>query len=189
MVAYHASLAVLSAFMALCGQESSPQEPVMMKSRVASMSATVEAIDHESRMITLRGPHGNSITFRVDDRVKNLSQVNAGDKVVVGYLQSLAVQVVKPGASEDEQDTVLDSAEPGEKPAGAAARKTTVTATVEMIEPEMPSITLRGPEGNLLTIKDRKPQRLQRIKVGDTLKVTYLQAVAVSLEPASKPAR
>jgi len=163
--------------------------PSVRDARLVSSSATVEAIDQKTRMITLRAPSGERITFKADDMIKNLSQVKVGDKVVVDYLESVAIQVVKPGESEGDRETVVETAEPGQKPAGVAAEKTTVTATIEKIDHSMPSITLKVPDGNLVTVKVRHPERLKLVKVGDTLKITFEKAVAVAVEPAQKSAK
>jgi hypothetical protein len=50
---------------------------------------------------------------------------------------------VKPGTSGDQRETIVDSAEPGEKPAGVVVEKASMTATIEQIDRTVPSITLR----------------------------------------------
>jgi hypothetical protein len=154
-----------------------------------STSATVDALDLETRMITVRGPQGNTFKFKVDDSVKNLDQVKVGDKITVHYYQSLAVQVIKMANAESGQETVMETAEPGEKPAGAAGKQTTIVATVEAIDRMAPSVTLKDTDGNVMTVSVRHPERLKMIKIGDTLKITYREAVAVAVEPPSKSAR
>ena len=163
--------------------------PGVQESKLSSMSATVEALDQESRNITLRGPSGTRTSFKVGDRVKNLHKVRVGDRVVVDYYESLAIQVVKPGTSGDKSETIVDSAEPGETPAGSVTEKTTMIATIEQIDRSVPSITLRDQDGKSHTVRVRHPERLKLVKVGDTLKITYRQAVAVSVEPALPAAR
>jgi hypothetical protein len=153
-----------------------------------STVATVEALDRDTRMITLRNPRGNVSTFEVGDAVKNLDKVKVGDQVVVDYYESLAIEVVKPNTAAAGKETVVDTAEPGEKPAGTLTHKTTMIATVEQIDHAAPSITLRASDGSLKTVKVRHPERLNLVKVGDTLKITYQLAVAVSVEPAAKAA-
>jgi hypothetical protein len=151
-----------------------------------STSATVDAIDQKTRIVTLRGSQGNTTTFKVDDSVKNLDQIKAGDKVVADYYVSLAFQVVKVGAKEGTPETMVYTAEPGEKPAAAAARQLSMVATVEAIDHSAPSITLKDSKGNMTTVKVRHPERLKLVKVGDTLKITYREALVVAVEPAPK---
>ena len=59
-----------------------------------TVTATVEKIDLATRMVTLRGPDGKSVTFRAGDQVKNLPQVKKGDKVVATYYESVAYEVI-----------------------------------------------------------------------------------------------
>jgi hypothetical protein len=163
--------------------------PGVQESKMSSTSATVEALDQESRNITLRKPSGTRTSFKVGDQVKNLHKVRVGDRVVVDYYESLAIQVVKPGTTRDQRETMVYSAEPGETPAGSVTEKTTMTATIEQIDRSVPSITLRDEDGKLYTVRVRHPERLKLVKVGDTLKITYTEAVAVSVEPAPHAAR
>jgi hypothetical protein len=156
------------------------------ESRTVSTIATVVAIDHKSREVTIKAPHGDTFTFHAGDSVKNLDQVKVGDRIVVDYYESLAIQVVKPGPAGSGQETVVEKAEPGETPAGAAAEKTTFVATVESIDRAAPSITLATSDGKVATFRVRHPERLNLVKVGDTLRITFKEAVAVAVEPAAK---
>ena len=150
-----------------------------------SITATVEAIDPETRMVTLRGPQGNTLTFRAGEAVKNLSQVKVGDKVNAFYYESLALDLRAPGAAPvNETVAGATAAQPGERPAAKVAQQTTITATVEAVDRANSTVTLKGPQGNTRTLRVRDPQRLERVKVGDQLVATYTEAMAVSVEPA-----
>lgn len=198
---YAAGLAILALALASCssgGERKSataaPREPeskgVSMKdSRTVSTVAIVQALDPDKRTITLRDTRGEMMTFKVDDRVKNYSQIQVGDQVAIEYFESMAVEVVKPGKAFSEKDVVVDSAPAGQKPAGALAQSVTVTATIEKIDKSAPSITLRDPDGNLITVRVRHPERLDKVQVGDHLRITYSEAVAVSVQPAPAQVR
>ncbi|HTK91957.1 MAG TPA: hypothetical protein VL948_17110 [Verrucomicrobiae bacterium] len=60
------------------------------------VTATVEAIDHAARTVTLRGPEGNARTIKVDPSVKRLNEVKKGDQVVARYTEGLAISVKTP---------------------------------------------------------------------------------------------
>jgi hypothetical protein len=66
---------------------------VIVKTR--EITARVDAIDQKTRMATLTGSAGNSVTFKVDDAVENLARIKAGDQVVVRYTEALALSVDK----------------------------------------------------------------------------------------------
>jgi ABC-type Fe3+-hydroxamate transport system substrate-binding protein len=154
----------------------------------ATVTATVESIDLPTRVVTLRGPDGNSVTLRVDESARNLSQVKKGDRVVAKYHESLAYQVKKAGTAEPGIDVVHASgrAEPGEKPGAAAAGLVTATVTITAIDKTKPSITLKKADGSTFTVAVRHPEKLDQVKVGDLIELTYATAVAVSVEPAKQ---
>ena len=59
------------------------------------ITARVDAIDQKTRMVTLTGPAGNSVTIKVDDSVQNFNRIKTGDQVVVRYTEALALSVDK----------------------------------------------------------------------------------------------
>jgi hypothetical protein len=152
------------------------------------MSATVTAIDHESRAVTIRGAQGKEVTLRADDRVRNLDQVEVGDTVEVEYYESIAVHVEKDdgaGLSATTGEAVA-LAPLGGKPGIAAVDTMTISATVEAIDHASRVVTLKGPEGNSVTFKvdDRAPN-IDKVKVGDKVVVRHTVAVAVSVVEVS----
>ncbi|UCG67221.1 MAG: hypothetical protein JSW12_09645 [Deltaproteobacteria bacterium] len=177
---------VCAVAVAACATPTDQKKPAVEKSRVVTITATVEALDLASRMVTLKGPEGNTITFRADDRVKNLPQVKVGDQVLAEYYESVAIQVMKPGEVQAGTAGAAATAKPGEKPGMVAAGETTITASIEAIDREMSSVTLKGPEGNVETVKVRDPKNLKNVKVGDQVVITYTVAVAISVEEVKK---
>ena len=77
-------------------------------------------------------------------------------------------------------------AELGEKPGAVGAQAVTITATVVAVDKQKPSITLKKPDGEVVTLPVRKASRLDPVKVGDLLNVTYQRAVAISVEKPQK---
>jgi len=156
--------------------------------RMQTVTATVEKIDLKKRLVTLKGPDGKSVTVEVDERVKNLPQVKKGDQVTASYYESAAYEVKKPGQAEPGVTVAgaVGAAQPGQLPAAAGAHAITVTSTIEAIDKKAPSVTLKGPDGDLVTIKVRYPEKLEKVKVGDLVEITYTQALAIAVEAANK---
>jgi len=161
-------------------------KPTVERSNLVTVTSTVEAIDLGTRMVTLKGPKGDLVTFRVDERAKNLPQVKVGDQVVAKYYESIAVRMAQAGEPLATETSGVTSAKPGEMPAGVAARQVTFTASVEAIDKATPSITLKGPEGNVVTFRVLDRKNLEKVKVGDKLAITYTEALAISVEKAEK---
>lgn len=61
---------------------------------VRQLSGTVESIDQDSRLVTLRGPEGRNLTFTVDDSVQGLDQIEKGDVIGVEYAESVAMRML-----------------------------------------------------------------------------------------------
>lgn len=154
------------------------------------ISAQVVGIDKATRTVTLKGPQGKVVDVVAGDEVKNFDQIKLGDLVVARYAQALTLELrktkVKPG-----EPTVTEAAaraKPGERPAVAGAREVTAIADVIGVDPKKSTITLKGPRGNVVTLNVQNPDQFKVVKKGDQVEVTYTEAVALSVEPAPKPA-
>ena len=152
------------------------------------VTATVIAIYQETREVTLRMEDGTEVSFVASEDVKNLPQVKVGDVLHVVYAEALAYEVRKGGTTAAPTTAVAGgAAELGQRPAGALARQTTATVIITAIDPQMPSVTFKGPAGNTRTIKVLHPERLVGVNVGDTVELTFTEAVAVKV--VETPAR
>jgi hypothetical protein len=152
-----------------------------------TLTATVVAIDQATRVVTLKVPQGDTLTFKVDAAARNLPQVRVGDEVVVNYYESLAMRILKPEeAAVNEASAGLARAKAGEMPAGFGAEQVTVTVTIEGIDKAKGTVTFRGPAGNLTTVRAADPKNLDLIKVGDRVAITYSEALAISVEKIKK---
>ena len=164
------------------------KKPSVTKERTTKVTATVDAIDLEKRIVTLKGPKGNLFDVKVAEQAKNLPQVKVGDLVTVEYYESLAVNVFKKGEAprtEGAAEGVL-TAKPGEKPGGVAVSQVTVTATVEALDKKKQTATLKGSEGKSVTVKVKDPKNMKNVKVGDEVVITYSEILAISVKPAKK---
>jgi len=157
--------------------------PGVEMSSTSTLSATVEAIDHEKRLVTLRGPEGNQVVVEVSEAARNLDQVEVGDTVEVEYYQSVALFAQKPDGESGATVTVSAARTPlGDKPGAGVAHTVTMKATVEAIDYDTRMVVLRGPEGNTLTTKvDEQVKRFNEIKLGDEIVVQYTRAFAISV--------
>jgi Cu/Ag efflux protein CusF len=151
---------------------------------VITATATVQSINHRTRMVTLRRSDGERVRFHVGDEVRNLSQVRRGDQVNIAYYQSVALRLRKPGSAKTgvTVDTGAARAEPGELPAGAVARELTVTSKVVAVDRRSGAVTLKLPSEERMTFTVEDPDRLARIRVGDLVQATYREAIAVAVD-------
>jgi Cu/Ag efflux protein CusF len=166
--------------------ETKAKPETVTRARLVTLTATVEAVDVATRQVTLKGPKGNVVTITVGEQVKNLPQVQVGDQVVVKYYEAIAFRIVPqgeatPGAG---MTGAAATAQPGQKPAGVGARAVTATVTVEAIDLKAGTATVKGPEGNSVTVKAQDKKNLEKIKVGDRVEITYTEALGISVSKA-----
>ena len=158
--------------------------------RTAKISAKVMAIDKATRTVTLKGRQGIPVDVVAGDEVRNFDQIKLGDVVVVRYTEALALELRKTKAAGGDV-TVSEQAtraKPGERPAAAGERRVNAIAEVVAVDPKKSTITLKGPRGNVVTLAVHNPDQFKVVKKGDQVDVTYTEALAVSVEPAPKPA-
>ena len=155
---------------------------------LVSATATVQAIDHAKREVTLKGPLGNVITFTVDKRVKRLNEVKVGDEVTADYYVSLALELRAPTEEEKQNPVqILEArarAPKGTEPAAGALREIKVVTIVQGLDLPTQSVTLQGqgPMGYTATIRAKNVEKLKQLRLGDTILVTYTEALAISVE-------
>jgi len=124
-------------------------KPSMSTSQTVILTAMVEAINQETREVTLRGPEGRTVSFVASEEAQNLGQVKVGDIVMAEYVQTMSIEVFandgsEPGAGEI---VVAGRSEKGEMPALTAIDALVVSAIVEEINIEANTFKLRGPSG------------------------------------------
>ena len=158
--------------------------------RAEEISAQVVGIDKATRTVTLKGPKGDVVDVVAGAEVKNFYQIKLGDFVVARYAQALTLQLRKTKAGAGDVVVREEAAKPksGERPAMAGGRQVNVIAEVTAVDPKNSTITLKGPRGNVVTLDVRNPEQFKVVKKGDQVEVTYIEALALSVEPAPKPA-
>ena len=150
------------------------------------LTAIVTAIDQKTREVTLKKEDGTEVSFVASEDVKNLAQEKVGDMLHVVYGEALAYEVRKGGTTVAPATAIAGgAAELGQRPAGALARQTTATVVITAIDPKVPSVTFQGPAGNTRTIKVLHPEKLEGVSVGDTVELTFTEALAIKVVEAS----
>ncbi len=186
------AVAVVIAFVALstvAWADESPvatEKPHLFTSQTAVVSAMVEAINYETREVTIKRSDGEVVSFIASEEARNLDQVNPGDIVVAELVQTLSIDVVAgDGAAPAEGEmSGMARTEEGEMPGLAALNTKVVTASVEDINLEMNTFKLKGPDGEVREYTARDPENLRKAEVGDMVIITVTEAVAINVEKA-----
>jgi Cu/Ag efflux protein CusF len=151
------------------------------------VSATITAIDAKTRDVTLKTTEGKEAVVTAGPEVKNFAQLKVGDRVEMQYVEALTLELKKGGGLVVQRTDKAGAAaaKPGEKPAGAVGREVTVVADVVGVDAATQTITLRGPQ-RTVDLRVRDPEQFKRIAKGDQVEATFVQAVAIAVEPAAK---
>lgn len=139
--------------------------------------AQIEAIDQDTRTLTLRGPVGNLFERRVPDDMPGFATRHVGENVTVTFPGQIAVHLRKPGAR-------LPNLALLDVPAGAPIRMRAMETEVTQINAAESAVSIKSvgswdieatfliPTG--LTVAD--------FAVGDLIDVAYVFPEMVSVE-------
>ena len=147
-------------------------------------SAEVVAIEKETRTLTLLGANGKTVTLKVGPVARNFDQIEIGDQLNVEFYEAVARYLGKPGSEPSaELESVMARSPKGDKPAGVLIETIDISAIVQAIDRTKRTLTLKGPEGKVKTIKvDDFIKAFDSLKVGDNIHVQYTEAMAISVE-------
>ena len=83
---------------------------------------------------------------------------------------------------------VLSTAFASAQPKEVVREQISLKGTVEGIDPTARTVTIRGEKGNVITLDvSRATAAFDQLKLGDVVKVEYLDRVSVRLKPAGEP--
>lgn len=167
------------------------KEPLTISESInVTLTATVLAIDVHTREITLEDDQGNKSTFVLGPEIRRVNEIFPGDRVRAEYTATLLAELRAPTPEEAAAPAVLLDASGragfDQRPGAASALGARVVTTVTAIDLPNLRVTLRGPMGDSAVVQGRKPENVKRLKVGDTIIITYTQAIGVKLEKMPK---
>lgn len=171
--------------MALADSHDNTDRPAFSASRTMTLGASVEAVNQETREVTLKNAEGDTVTFTAAPEVRNLAQIEAGDQVLAEITEEVRVEVhANPDGMEPGMGEVVAAAraEAGEMPAGAVSDTMVITAVVEEIDLDANTFKLRGPEGNVREFVARNPDNLRRSEAGDLVVITITESFGIMVE-------
>lgn len=98
------TIALCLAAFPVCAQDagSTDLKPSLSASQTVTATARVQAINHETREVTLVLENGELFTSQVGDEVRNLGEVSVGDVVYAHYTESVSIRVVENDGAEPE---------------------------------------------------------------------------------------
>jgi hypothetical protein len=174
---------IIAAAVVLPSARTAMAQSKTVRSEMRTETGTVEAVEAQSRTVTLKKPDGTFVTIVAGQDIRRFAEVKVGQKVNVRYYENVVVRVKRPG--EPDTDTKARGTTGSEQlmPGGTRATQRTITATITAIDPNVPSITFTGPNGWKYSSKVQDTEALAKVKVGDKVDIVWTEAMMVSLEP------
>lgn len=151
-----------------------------------SKTATITAINHTTRVVTLKDQQGNLEDVQCGPEIKRFAELKVGDTVTFAYHAAVVYQIVKPGEKTAAAAGASVVRGQGVKPSGAVTQQVKATVTVEAVDPAAPSITVRTADGHKMTAQVEDKKSLEGVKAGDKIEVTFTEALMVTVDAAKK---
>jgi hypothetical protein len=151
--------------------------------QVITLTAKVVAIDKENRTLSLKGEEGEEITVEAGEQAINFDQIEVGDTLNAGYMESVEVFLDQSGSAPDMQaEEVAERAEKGEKPGGVIGRSMLISAKVTEVDKKSRVLTLELEDGSEVEKQvDPSIAAFDQIKKGDTIGVRMTRILVVDV--------
>lgn len=153
--------------------------------KVESITATVTAIDYQSRQVSLQDPLGNQRTLHAGPNVQHLERVKVGDRVQANAAEETAIFLQERGVAADDGiiERLLREAK-SDQPGLAMSSSEQVSARVVAVDLEQHSATLQSPNGKQRTFAVRPDVHLSPSAVGSQVIIRTTTAMLIRV---SKP--
>jgi hypothetical protein len=168
-------------------------EPRLFGGMVADavhVKATVEAINYETRVVTLKTEQGEVRTITAGPEVKRLAEIKVGDTIEAVYAEAVTVLAGDSAGAPKRDDSVqVERASKEEKPGGAMLMTTRVLGTVTALDFKARTATLKGPNRTVTINVPAEAVNFEKMKVGDSVYLEFNQALAVAVTKSAPAAK
>ncbi len=119
-----------------------------------------------------------------DKAVRYFDQIEPRDRIVMEYLESIAILVAPTGAPPMGSAAAVEVAPLGNKPGVSGVKTFMVKATIDSLNVTDRIATLKLKDGGSQTIKVAEDVPLELVSVGDEVRLRITRAVAISVRKA-----
>ncbi|MFV0360260.1 hypothetical protein [Tropicimonas sp.] len=181
------SLVVAGAVLLLASACAQKDASFAESSERVSMSGVVEAVNLENRTFQVRDGR-TTVVFRASPEVRNLAQLEPGDRINLDYYESIAVGLADPNDSGEAMGgMVAGRAGPGEKPGGGAVSE--LSGVIEFVSYDAAADTavvrLHDETTRTVSVLPEMRDFAAARQPGDRVVAVIDRAVAVFVEEAS----
>jgi len=142
----------------------------------------IAGVDPQDRVLWVQAPEGNVVVMEVGDAVENFKQIRVDDTVNLEYYEGVAFYIGGKGEPPDADAGEVLATAPKGIDTGSMVEAVHVAATVEAIDQAKRTLTLKGPEGNIIPLKVAKSvAAFDKLQVGEVVNASYAEALAISI--------
>jgi hypothetical protein len=177
-------------------ESSETEYPALVDAVIAAgaeqVVATVKSINSFTRKVVLEMPDGEAVETVVKPDMKNLENVNPGDKVVIDHVELLVVAVENIGTAMKGTDVIGEKTVAPES-AGLPGKTYTVVreaiGMVDKVDAVAKTVTIDIGAGRMRTVQAGEAIDISNINSGDTVKAQYVEQLSISVisENTMKP--
>jgi hypothetical protein len=165
-------------------QQQSDKSQPLDEVAVTKITGTIEKIDPDKRVMTLKLDNGKKKTLKVDKSVKDLGKFKVGDRVQMSYTEEV-IMMAQPSSEGTAQVAKFGSVEvqsEGDKPALVKVDTSVISGKIVSIDPKKKRLTFEDPDGKKKTVKlSRRIKNLDKFKSGDDINMAITDELVVAV--------
>ena len=150
-------------------------------------SFQVLAVDREARLIVLQSPGDKIGIYRVDEAVKRLHDVKAGDTLLARIWVAAVAELREPTAEERSAPLTLSRqvarAASDVAPAGTLERSVRIVCPIEAVDKEEQDFQVQSPLGGRVQVHVDDPKAFESLEVGQAIVMTFSEIVMLAIDP------
>ncbi len=163
--------------------QSSESQPVDQV-EVTKVTGTVQKVDADKRMMTMKLDNGKRTTLKVDKTVKDLDQFKPGDRVQLSYTEELIAMAERSdeGTAALAKYGAVDVEPEGDNPALVKADTTEISGKIVSIDPKKRRLTFEDPDGKKRTLTlSHRIKGLDQFKPGEMINMAITDQMVVEV--------
>jgi Cu/Ag efflux protein CusF len=157
--------------------------PVTGAEVTSEISGTVEIVNVERRMLTIKTADGRFHVIHAPEQVGRLDEIKIGNKLTITETEAVLVDLVKgpdEAAVGTTQETVVDR-ERGAKPAGTITDTMTLYGRIKAVDKANRKVSVQGAQETVdFTVNDTA--LLAELAVGDGVVATFIRTIKGKVE-------
>lgn len=168
-----------------------PAKLLPLAADVIALSATVDSVDVQKRIVVLKDANGNLAQMNVSKSINDLDKVKKGDVFLVEHAQAVAIGLTAAGKGQKPGVSGVRSVVVAGKGSAKPFEETTDTiyaaVKISTIDQKTRVVTFTMPSGEKQKVKvDPSVLGLEKFKAGDDVIVEFVDDTAISFVTPKK---